>query len=149
MKNKLALVVVIVILVVVGTFVYQYKNDPIVGCYVMRTNKDAYTLNILSQDGRVVAGRMVFKNFERDSSQGDFKGEYRKGILVGDYSFQSEGTASRVQMAFKRQGENFIRGYGETNPTGERFSDLNNITYDASNFLSLFRKEGEPCATSL
>lgn len=113
----------------------------IVGCYVSRTAKDVYTLNISEQDGEDVYGKLAFKNFEKDSSSGTFDGTYKDGVLFGEYAFQSEGTDSVLQVAFKKVGEDFVRGYGEMNVEGNEFVDPSAINYDASSSLSVFKKE--------
>src|SRR5689334_4035499 len=78
------------------------------GCYVATIGKDVYTLNILSQNGEKVEGTLSFKNFEKDSSSGTFKGTYKDGILLGDYSFTSEGMDSVMQVIFKKFGDDFM-----------------------------------------
>ena len=45
-----------------------------------------------------------------------------------------------MQVIFKKTGDDFIRGYGEVKNEGTRFVDTNNITYDSSSPLSVFKK---------
>ena len=116
------------------------QTSSIAGCYAAVTGKDIYTLRIESQEGENFSGTLAFKNFQKDSSSGTFVGTYRNGILLGDYAFRSEGMDSVMQVAFKRVGDNFIRGYGEVSMTGNRFADVNKLTYDASSSLSVFKK---------
>lgn len=99
-------------------------------CYVATLGKDVYTLLILSRQGDRFKGTLRFKNFEKDSSSGPYEGTYKDGILLGDYSFQSEGMFSVVQVIFKKSGNDFVRGYGDMSPDGTRFADLSKITYD-------------------
>ena len=146
MKNNLKIVIVVLVVIIIGIFVYYYKTKPapinegtlivtensIKGCYIARLAKDVYTLTILSQSGESFEGKLSFKNFEKDSSSGIFNGTYKDGILLGDYSFQSEGTNSVMQVIFKKLENGFVRGYGDTIQEGTRFSDLSKITYDSS-----------------
>lgn len=146
--------VIIIVLILLGIFFFSLsKKDnevvplsleqvpSILGCYIAGTAKDVYTLNIQSETGENVLGTLAFKNFEKDSSSGTFSGTYNNGILLGDYAFQSEGTDSVMQVVFKKTGDNFIRGYGNVDYTnGIRFTDLNNITYDSSSSLAVFKK---------
>ncbi len=120
-------------------------SDTIVGCYTATTGKDLYTLHIKNQDASLVSGSLAFKNFEKDSSTGTFAGSYTDGVLFGNYTFASEGTTSVMQVIFKKQGSDFVRGYGDVNADGTKFTDLSKITYDSST-LSVF-KSG-PCAES-
>ena len=157
MKNYLKIIIVILVIIVLGTLFYfnRTKSVPIneeikivaengiKGCYVATLGKDVYTLTILSQQGESFEGTLKFKNFEKDSSSGTFNGTYKDGILLGDYSFQSEGMDSVMQVIFKKIGDDFIRGYGDVNANGNRFTNINDITYDQS---AIF-KVSEVCAT--
>jgi hypothetical protein len=84
---------------------------------------------------------LSFKNFEKDSSSGTFTGTYNSaGILIADYSFQSEGMSSVMQVAFKKDGDNFIRGHGTMNADGTRFANPAMLTYDSTATLSVFKQ---------
>jgi hypothetical protein len=143
MKNFYA-VAILVLVVIAGIFVFAWQgkkevvSNPLAGeqvasikgCYVATLSKDVYTITIISQDGEKFKGALSFKNFEKDSSSGTYEGTYKDGILLGDYSFDSEGMRSVMQVIFKNTSEGFVRGFGDMNADGTRFSDLNNITYD-------------------
>ncbi len=160
MKNNTKITLVLVAVVIVGTFAYlnnakqPFVNsnpilinaDGIKGCYVAHLLKDVYNLTILSQSGESVSGTLAFKNFEKDSSNGTFQGTFKDGILQGDYSFQSEGTNSVMQVIFKKEGSDFIRGFGDTNADGTSFANLNTITYDSS---APFKPSTENCVISV
>lgn len=121
--------------------------DDVRGCYVATLAKDVYSLAILSQEKEKVSGTLVFKNFEKDSSAGTFEGEYKDGILFGEYAFRSEGMDSLMQVIFKKTENGFQRGFGDVDEeTGTTFTDLNAITYDNQ---YEFVKTDEPCRMSL
>lgn len=155
MNKNLKIIIALIVIVILGVFVaYKAKqvpvdNPPIVigdsikGCYVATLAKDVYTLAILSQNGENFEGTLSFKNFEKDSSSGTYKGTYKNGILLGDYSFQSEGMDSVMQVIFKKQGVDFIRGFGDLDSTGTRFVDLSGIAYDGNQVF-----KPAPCATT-
>jgi hypothetical protein len=106
-------------------------EESILGCYVATLGQDIYSLDILFQDDQVIGGNLVFDNFDKDSSSGSFAGTYREGILFGDYSFQSEGMNSEMQVIFKRTENGFVRGYGEVDlESGTTFSNLDEINFD-------------------
>ena len=144
MNKNLVTILIVVALVVIGIFIYTSRTktttpnekppvvveDSILGCYVATLAKDVYTLTVLSQKGESVIGKLSFKNFQKDSSSGTFVGTYKSGVLLGDYSFQSEGSTSLMEVIFQKQGDNFVRGYGELSEDGTYFTDLDNITYD-------------------
>ena len=144
---KIIVIIIIIGFISVFTFKWSQKDttppseqaSSVKGCYVATIGKDIYTLKITSQQGEKFEGSLSFKNFQKDSSSGTYSGTYKDGILLGDYSFQSEGMNSVMQVIFKKSGEDFIRGYGTLNSEGTRFADLNNITYDSAP-LSLFKK---------
>lgn len=154
---------VIIIVVILGLIVYLQFGKPqsqvvventnqstneenIVGCYVATLAKDVYTININSQNNQSVEGTLTFDNFEKDSSSGTFGGTYIDGILLGEYSFQSEGMDSVMQVIFKKQGNDFVRGFGPVNATGDAFVDVNDVTYDTS---VVFKATDGECADSL
>jgi hypothetical protein len=116
--------------------------ESILGCYKAGNEKDIYTFNISSQNNEIVSGTLAFNNFEKDSSKGSFSGTYRNSILLGNYTFQSEGMNSVMEVAFKKVGNNFVRGYGEVNADGTTFVNPETITYE-ENELSVFKKT--PC----
>ena len=151
MRNvfKIAVAILVVIIVGVSIFYLNAKSAPIVkqppitseksvvGCYEAQLGKDVYSLAILSQAGETFEGTLRFKNYQKDSSSGPYEGTYIDGILLGEYSFQSEGMDSVIQVLFKKSAGGFIRGYGKMNAAGDRFANLNNITYDSSAVFEL------------
>lgn len=160
-KNKKVLLIIVFVILLAGAFVYSQKSQPvlidenspivvedsIVGCYVATLAKDVYSLKIDSQQGESFTGTLVFKNFEKDSSSGTYAGTYKDGILLGDYSFQSEGMFSVMQVIFKKSGPDFIRGYGPVNGEGNRFVNTNDITFDSA--TSTFKASSGVCATPI
>lgn len=104
--------------------------EPVTGCYVATLGQDVYSLNIVEQKAPAVSGTLVFNNYEKDSSSGTFTGTYDNGILLGMYSFFSEGMDSVMQVIFQQTEEGFQRGFGPMDETGTQFADLNDITYD-------------------
>ena len=149
MKNKPKIIFVILVLIIIGTFIYFYKinqKNSIKGCYVAHLAKDVYTLEITSQQGDSFQGTLDINNYEKDSSTGTLKGTYNNGILLADYTFLSEGIISVGPVIFKKSGNAFIRGYGPTNEAGDSFPDINNIKFDSSVVYNL-SKEG--CSTSI
>lgn len=157
MKKNLQITLGIIILIILGVVIYLTKvstpavptqqatnttPESIIGCYVAHLSKDVYSLSITSQQGELVQGTLSFNNFEKDSSHGTFAGSYKDGILLGDYSFSSEGMDSVMQVIFKKQGTGFVRGYGPVDSQGTHFTDMSAITYDQS---ALFASSSDGC----
>lgn len=146
MKNNYKIIFTLLLLVVVGVFVFYPRKiqapadsnfapaskSSIVACYVANLAKDVFTLRIDSEQNGKVEGMLYINNFEKDSSNGTINGTYKDGILLADYNFLSEGVMSLGQVVFKRIGSDFVRGYGETDANGQFFKDLKNVTFDTT-----------------
>lgn len=156
MKTALKIIAITVGILIICGIVYQVstrKNrasqdqnvvlNDVRGCYVATLGKDVYTLTIGSQTGKSFGGTLSFKNYEKDSSSGDYVGTYNDGILLGDYSFNSEGMTSLMQVIFKKSGNDFVRGYGDVDETGTRFTNLSTIEYDTQ---AIFKFTPEGCS---
>ena len=145
--KKNTIIVILIIITIVMFVVYKkpvtenpisvsdpvtITNEPesIVGCYAATLKQDIYTLSVTLQTGDAVQGNLEFKNFEKDSSVGTFAGTYVDGILLADYTFNSEGSESVMKVAFKKTDDGFVRGYGETTADGLGFVNPGTITYD-------------------
>ncbi len=152
MKISRRILIVTLVLIGIATFVWSKQDKNIQnmreqkvsveGCYVAHIEqKDVYTVHIVSQEGKAVSGNLSFKNYEKDSSSGTFVGTYENSILLADYTFNSEGMTSVMQVIFKKVDSGFVRGYGPVDTEGTRFSDLSAIIYDQTSPLALFTKE--------
>ena len=153
MKNKLKLLIillVVIILLIIG-FLYFYNNskqnvasnennNSIIGCYVAGNVNDIFTLNIKLQEGQKVSGSLSMNFSQKDSSTGVINGNFDNSYLFGDYAFFSEGVTSTMQVAFKKSGDDFVKGYGPLNTDGTSFKDINLINYDATSPLNVFKK---------
>ncbi len=108
------------------------EGSEIEGCYAAITGKDVYTLDIQSVDEGRVTAFLSFKNFEKDSSSGSLVGTYANDILLGDYSFESEGMSSVRQVIFKKTPDGFIEGFGPVTYSGNRsaFADITDVSYE-------------------
>lgn len=156
--KKLILFIGAIFIILVGVLIYLTKNidskksqdvidqnndlvdsNGIVGCYVMTYNQDVYTMDIKMYEGEIVTGLLHFNNYQKDSSKGDFIGTYKDEIILADYSFQSEGMNSVMQVAFKKFGDDFVRGYGPLSEDGTKFTDVSLIEFDPLQLLSLFK----------
>lgn len=158
MKNSKVIYFILVLLIAAVLFIVsrqtsvikqpQYvsedavSQDSIEGCYVATLAKDVYSLGILSKENDKVSGTLMFDNFEKDSSSGTFEGTYRDGILFGNYSFQSEGMNSIMEVIFKKTENGFQRGFGPVDAEGTAFTDISQITYDNQ---YEFVKTNTPC----
>lgn len=100
------------------------------GCYISILKNDTATLNI-NENGSTVSGELIYKRFEKDNNKGTFKGEIKDSLIIGDYTFQSEGKSSVRQVVFKVSGTNLIEGYGDINMNGDtaNFKNISRLNY--------------------
>lgn len=91
----------------------------LVGCYVAQLGKDRYTIDITSQVQSAIKADIAYENFQKDSSRGTFVGGYSSGILSGMYAFTSEGMNSNRELFFKRDGQDFLAGFGPVTFSGD------------------------------
>ncbi len=89
-------------------------------CYTYTKNRDTVALT-LNQVGTAITGRLTYKLFEKDKNEGRVVGKIKGDTLLLDYTFASEGTTSMRPVAFLKQGDKLIEGYGPDE----------NRTYDA------------------
>lgn len=93
-------------------------------CYRYATVNDTIELKII-QKGDSVTGTLVYMLKEKDKNRGTIQGIMKDGILMADYTFQSEGVQSIRQVVFKKEGNSFVEGYGD-------FNKLESLAYNTS-----------------
>lgn len=109
-------------------------SDP--DCYRFAADRDTVVLS-LSEGKDSVAGTLTYNLFEKDKNTGAING-YRKGdLIVADYTFQSEGTTSVRQVAFKKSGGDWIEGYGDTREENGKVVFLNTDSLEFEPKLAL------------
>lgn len=143
MKKILTIILLLLLAGVTYYFFTKTKTSDylnIIGCYEAGADEDVYTMTIenVSSDGDI-SGYLEFDNYQIDSSQGPFEGVYDGKHIYAEYQFESEGMESVMEVAFERQGDDFVRGVGED---GTMFTNTEMISYE-SNDLSFFEKV--PC----
>ncbi len=144
MKKNLKITILVLSIILISMSVYfigtkkvieknPIQAESIVGCYVAHLAKDVYSLEISSEVGENIQGKLDIQNAEKDSSTGTIVGTYKKDIILADYTFQSEGVESINWVAFKKIRNSFVRGYGDVGAeTKTQNIDLNKITFDTS-----------------
>lgn len=105
-------------------------------CYLYVNVRDTIKLTIQESHNHA-SGRLQFKNFEKDSSDGTLSGTFLGDTLFADYTFRSEGMMSVRQMAFLRQKGTLIVGTGELEEVGNKqvFKDAQNISFQSNIIL--------------
>jgi hypothetical protein len=109
----------------------EKTTDLNLGCYVFDDGKNIVSLEII-ENGEEIKGNLTYALSEKDKNSGKFTGKFKEGILIADYTFQSEGKESIRQVAFKAEGDKLIEGYGELNNEGTAFKDISNIEFTST-----------------
>lgn len=81
------------------------------GCYSYEKNGDHVELSIVNS-GVGIKGELDYSISGKDKNAGGITGFQQGEILLLDYRFQSEGTKSLRQVAFKIDGQRLVEGYG-------------------------------------
>ena len=98
------------------------------GCYVFNDGKNDVSFEI-TENGSKIKGNLTFAYAEKDKNSGSFIGKLNDNILLGKYTFQSEGTESVREVAFKIEDDKLIEGYGDLNEEGTAFKDAANLNF--------------------
>lgn len=104
-------------------------------CYLYEANGSKIELHLYYKPERVI-GILKYALAEKDKNEGFLKGNIKNNILIGDYTFQSEGTQSVRQVAFLFKGDKLIEGYGEMTKGGVKFKDVSQIKFTSTMPLS-------------
>ena len=84
-----------------------FPNDAnLATCYHGTVGNSSSLLQISEQTASSVKGSLLFQNYEKDSSYGDFVGKYEDNKLTTSFTYQSEGTESVREIIFTRDGKN-------------------------------------------
>lgn len=111
------------------------KETAIKECYSYEKDGTLITLKI-ETIGEKVMGAMVYSLAEKDKNAGILEGTLKDNILIANYTFESEGTTSTRQVAFKRENDQLIEGYGEMTHEGTVFKDISQIKFSSTMPLS-------------
>ncbi len=99
------------------TAVEDFKIEPAVNpfsevCYLGVKNKDTVSMSLIIKGDTLQYGKLSYKYFEKDFSEGSLVGAFHGDTLLGQYSFQSEGVKSVREVIFLKQGKSYIEGFG-------------------------------------
>ena len=93
-------------------------------CYSYATANDTINLKVIHV-GNSITGTLVYMLKEKDKNKGTIQGHMRGDTLLADYTFMSEGIQSTREVAFKKEGNSFVEGYGN-------FKNLNSLNFNTS-----------------
>lgn len=101
-------------------------------CYAYASARDTVAL-MLTQSGAHVTGDLLYKLAGKDQNTGTIDGTLHGDTLLADYTFFSEGTQSVREVAFLRQNNGYVEGYGPVRQqnTRQTFADHAKLTFDS------------------
>jgi hypothetical protein len=104
-----------------------------VQCYQYIKNRDTVTL-ALKSEGNKVTGTLGYNLYEKDKNAGTITGLVKGDTIVTNYTFQSEGQTSVREVAFLKQGDQLIEGFGDVQEVkGEmKYKDISKLKFDGS-----------------
>jgi len=93
-------------------------------CYAYEASGNKIEMKVHYQ-GSKVSGTLEYALDQKDRNTGTFTGTITKGILLLDYTFDSEGVKSTRQLAFKLINEHLTED-------GTRFKDIDKIQFNST-----------------
>jgi len=102
-----------------------------IGCYTFNGNNSSITFEI-THINRIITGNLKYHLAEKDANIGTFEGVLIDDILLGDYTFQSEGTTSRREVIFKVIDHQLVEGYGRMDEDGICFVNTDHVTFSST-----------------
>jgi len=90
------------------------ENKPEIEQYCFATDagsKDSIHLEITIVNTGVT-GKLFYRIDGKDTNSGTLSGDLRGDTIIADYTFNSEGTSSVRQVAFLKNGDQLIEGFG-------------------------------------
>lgn len=111
------------------------------GCYTYDANGNHIVLEITEMNGSVL-GNLDYALKEKDANKGTFSGILKDSVLLGSYTFMSEGTESTREVAFLVKEGQLIEGFGALDETGTAFRDPTSLSFSSS--MPLSKTDCEP-----
>ncbi len=113
-----------------------------VACYAYEGNGDRVLLEITEINNSVL-GHLSYNLAEKDANSGTFAGMLQDSILIGKYTFMSEGTDGNTrEVAFLWKNGQLFEGFGELDAMGTSFKDRNTLKFTSN--MPLSKTECEP-----
>jgi hypothetical protein len=138
---SIAIVLTLVSALTISRFINS--NNQLASCYYGQVGSSSSLLQINNIKGQDLTGSLIFQNYEKDSSYGEFSAKYVDNQVTASFTFQSEGTESNREIIFTKEGDNLIGDGFTYQPTDSCNSILFNqglglIPFDMKLPLHLF-----------
>jgi len=103
-----------------------------IGCYAYNGNNSSIIFEVTDNDNNFIKGHLEYHLAEKDANTGTFEGVLLDDILLGDYTFQSEGLTSKREVIFKMVNQQLIEGYGDMDEEGICFVNTDHVTFSST-----------------
>jgi hypothetical protein len=113
------------------------EKATIEACYKGILKQDTITMSLVIKDNLITDGKLSYHFFEKDKNEGTLKGEIKGDTIYADYTFMSEGQQSVREVAFLKQGDTYIEGYGDVKEYNGKmiFKDVKHLKFDSKTVL--------------
>lgn len=107
-------------------------------CYKGILKEDTIAMTLVIKDNEITDGQLSYHLFEKDKNDGTLKGQIKGDTIFADYTFMSEGKQSVREVAFLKEGDAYIEGYGEVKEVNGKmiFVDPKQLKFDSKTILS-------------
>jgi hypothetical protein len=97
----------------------QQTQSNLVNCYRYTNDKDTIILRTINV-GEAITGILTYNFYQKEKDYGTIRGGMRGNLLIVNFtSFSGENQSVR-QVVFKKLGNDFIEGHGETEEMNDR-----------------------------
>jgi len=106
-------------------------------CFQYIKNRDTADLTLNIEDEKVT-GSLSYNLFEKDKNNGVIAGIVKGDTIIADYTFQSEGTTSIRQVAWLKQNDQLIEGFGDVEEVDGKinFKNTRKLTFGKAMIFS-------------
>ena len=124
-KNILIPIAILIIAFLFGLFQPKFfpSTSKLQSCYHATVGNSSSLLQIKDPTADQLTGDLIFQNYEKDSSYGDFVGKYEDNKLTTSFTYQSEGTESVREIIFTKDANN-LAGDGFTYTPSENCTSI-------------------------
>lgn len=107
-------------------------------CYKGILKEDTIAMTLIVKDREITDGQLSYHFVEKDKNDGTLKGQIKGDTIFADYTFMSEGKQSIREVAFLKQGNAYIEGYGEVKEVNGKMIFVNprQLKFDSKTILS-------------
>jgi len=103
-------------------------------CFIYAGREDEVFMQLVPAGEGRFRGMLQYDLNYKDRNDGTLEGSLDGDKLVAEYTFRSEGLTSVRQVVFRKEGDTWVEGYGETVEAAgkQTFKDINALKYNTA-----------------